>query len=111
MGLTCQLKLYLCISTDVTSPIFLSCPSDIRVSLSVNSTVLVNWTEPVARDNSNLLPNITVDPSGLRPPYRFNETTLVVYTAMDGSGNKQQCSFKVILEGNCHTDECTSYHP
>ncbi|PFX23088.1 Fibropellin-1 [Stylophora pistillata] len=85
------------ICRDVTSPIFLSCPSDISVSLGVNSTVMVNWTEPVAWDNSNLMPNVTVNPPGIRPPHRFNETTFVVYTAVDGSGNKKQCSFKVIV--------------
>ena len=81
----------------------MSCPSDIRASLSVNSTALVNWTEPVARDNSNLIPNVTVAPPGTRPPRTFNKTTLVIYTAMDTSGNKKQCSFKVILEGNTKT--------
>ncbi|PFX23093.1 CUB and sushi domain-containing protein 1 [Stylophora pistillata] len=85
---------------DVTSPIFLSCPSDIRVSPSVNSTVMVNWTEPVAWDNSNLMPTVTVDPPEIRPPHAFNKTTLIIYTAMDSSGNKQHCSFKVILEAD-----------
>ena len=75
------------------------------MSLGVNSTVMVNWTEPVAWDNSNLMPNVTVNPPGIRPPHRFNETTFVVYTAVDGSGNKKQCSFKVIVVGNYYTDK------
>lgn len=70
----------------------------------MNSTTLVNWTEPVAMDNSNLEPNITVDPSEISPPHIFNETTLVVYTATDASGNKDECSFKVILEGKLDRD-------
>ncbi|XP_022794659.1 sushi, von Willebrand factor type A, EGF and pentraxin domain-containing protein 1-like [Stylophora pistillata] len=82
---------------DVTPPVFLRCPTHIRASLSINSTVLVNWTEPIALDNSNLAPNVTVAPPGIRSPFTFNETTLLIYTALDGSGNKRQCSFKVII--------------
>lgn len=78
---------------------FVRCPSDIRASMSVNSSALVNWTVPVAMDNSDLEPNITVVPLGIIPPYNFNNTTVVVYTATDASGNKDVCSFKVILEG------------
>ena len=77
----------------------MSCSSDIRANINANSTALVNWTQPVALDNSNLAPKITVLPQGISPPHIFNETTLVVYTARDGSGNKKQCSFRVVLEG------------
>ena len=77
----------------------MGCPSDIRSNISVNSTALVNWTEPVARDNSNLAPNVTVVPPGINPPHIFNKSTVVVYTARDASGNKGECSFKVVLEG------------
>jgi len=77
----------------------MSCPADIRANISVNSTALVNWTEPVALDNSKLSPNVTVIPSGISPPHIFNKTTLVVYTASDTSGNRNECSFTVVLEG------------
>ena len=77
----------------------MSCPSDIRASINVSSTVLVNWTEPVALDNGDLAPQVTVVPPGISPPHKFNKTTLVVYTARDASGNKKDCSFKVVLEG------------
>lgn len=87
------------IPTDITSPVFIKCPSDIRTSMNINSTALVNWTEPVALDNSNLAPQVTVFPPGISPPHIFNETTLVIYTAMDASGNKKDCSFRVVLEG------------
>ncbi|KAJ7360015.1 hypothetical protein OS493_019103 [Desmophyllum pertusum] len=82
-----------------TPPVLMRCPSDIRASI-LNSTALVNWTEPVALDNSNLAPEVTVRPPGISPPHIFNETTLVVYTAIDASGNERQCSFRVILEDN-----------
>ncbi len=90
--------------TDLTSPVFIKCPSDIRASINENKTASVNWTKPVAVDNSNLEPNMTVVPRGIIPPYIFNETAFVVYTATDASGNKAECSFKVILEGKPDID-------
>ena len=99
--------LYRHILTDVTPPVFTSCPSDIHASINVSSTVLVNWTEPVALDNGDLAPQVTSVPPGIRPPHNFNKTTLVVYTARDASGNKKECSFKVVLEGECELDFAT----
>ena len=84
-----------------------SCPSDIRASINVNSTAWVNWTEPVALDNDDLPPQVTVVPAGISPPHVFNKTTLVVYTARDASGNKKECSFKVVLEGESERDFAT----
>ena len=84
---------------DVVPPVFLSCPSDIRVNLGINSSVLVNWTIPVAVDNSNMAPQISVSPPGVAPPYNFYNNTNVVYTAKDPSGNERKCSFRVLLEG------------
>jgi len=65
---------------------------------------LVNWTEPVALDNSDLAPQVTVFPAGISPPHNFNKTTLVVYTARDSSGKEEECSFKVVLEGESKMD-------
>lgn len=87
------------IFADVSPPEFIRCPSDIRANIDGNSTALVNWTKPIAHDNSNVGLNITVIPSGISPPHAFNETTLVSYTATDANGNTNDCSFKVILEG------------
>ena len=84
---------------DVVDPVFLSCPSDIRANLGINSSVLVNWTIPVAVDNSNMAPQIYVSPPGVAPPYTFYNNTNVVYTAKDPSGNERKCSFRVLLEG------------
>ena len=74
------------------------CPSDIRATINANATALVNWTQPVALDNSNLAPQVTVVPLGISPPHIFNKTTFIVYTARDASGNKEECSFKVVLD-------------
>ncbi|XP_068689881.1 uncharacterized protein [Montipora foliosa] len=83
---------------DVVPPVFLSCPSDIRANLGINSSVLVNWTIPVVQDNSNMATQISVSPPGVAPPYTFYNNTDVVYTAKDPSGNEKKCSFRVFLE-------------
>ena len=90
---------HICCTADVDPPDFMSCPSDIRASINENSSALVNWTFPVATDNSNQAPQITVSPAGATSPYTFSLSTLITYTATDASGNKAECSFKVILQG------------
>ena len=75
------------------------CPSDISANINLNATALLNWTEPVALDNSNLPPQLTVVPAGINPPHIFNKTTVIVYTARDASGNKKECSFRVVVKG------------
>ena len=84
---------------DVVPPVFLSCPSDISANLGINSSLLVNWTIPVAVDSSNMAPQISVSPPGVAPPYTFYNNTNVVYTAKDPSGNEGKCSFRVLSEG------------
>ncbi|KAJ7360012.1 hypothetical protein OS493_019099, partial [Desmophyllum pertusum] len=84
---------------DVTPPVLMRCPSDIRASI-LNSTALVNWTEPVALDNSNLAPEVTVRPPGISPPHIFNETTLVVYTAIDASGTRDSARLELYWKMN-----------
>ena len=86
-------------TADVVPPVFLSCPSDIRANLGISSSVLVNWTIPVALDNSNMAPQISVSPPGVTPPYTFYNNTNIVYTAKDPSGLERKCSFRVLLEG------------
>ena len=88
--------------SDVTRPSFgNSCPADIRVDIRHNSTVIVNWTQPFAIDNSNIAPTISVVPPDAKPPYAMNETTIILYVAADNAGNIAQCSFEVIVEGEC----------
>ena len=77
----------------------MSCPSDIRASINGNSSASVNWTFPVAIDNSNQAAQITVSPAGVTSPYTIYTSTVIAYTATDASGNKDECSFQVFLEG------------
>ena len=72
---------------------------DIAVSLEKNTKAEANWTIPVASDNSNLAPIITVLPKGVHPPHSFSETTRVDYIAVDSAGNIAKCSFKIEVEG------------
>lgn len=82
---------------DVTPPVFLSCPSDIPVSPSKATTA--NWKIPVAQDNSNEDPEVTLSLQ-ITPPYTFTKDTVIVYTAKDARGNARNCSFKLLLEDN-----------
>ena len=53
----------------------------------------------MATDNSNQAPQITVSPAGVTSPYTFYTSTVITYTATDASGNKDECSFEVSLQG------------
>ena len=60
-------------------------------------SAVVNWTEPVATDNSGLSPIVTTN---YHSPQRFGKGAhVIVYTAMDQSGNKATCAFTVVVTG------------
>ena len=60
-------------------------------------SAVVNWTEPVATDNSGLSPKVTTN---YHSPQRFGKGAhVIVYTAMDQSGNKATCAFTVVVTG------------
>ena len=60
-------------------------------------SAVVNWTEPVATDNSGLSPKVTTN---YHSPQRFGKGAhVIVYTAMDQSGNKATCTFTVVVTG------------
>lgn len=85
---------------DITRPVFESCPLDIAIGLEEGGRADANWTIPVVSDNSRTDPKVTVSPKGIHPPYSFHQTTKVIYTAMDSSGNVAKCSFKITVEDN-----------
>ena len=77
-----------------------SCPQSPFVAYAEQEkfTALVNWTEPVATDNSGVAPTVT---SNYQPPQRFNQGTHVItYTAVDQSGNMASCTITVKVIGN-----------
>ena len=60
-------------------------------------SAVVNWTEPVATDNSLLSPKVTTN---YHSPQRFGEGAhVIIYNAMDQSGNKATCTFTVVVTG------------
>lgn len=57
----------------------------------------VNWTEPIATDNSGVLPTVT---SNYHPPKIIGQGSHVItYTAVDQSGNQATCSFTIHVIG------------
>ena len=77
-----------------------SCPGSSLLTYAERDmfTALVNWTEPVATDNSGVAPTVT---SNYQSPQRFSQGTHVItYTAVDQSGNKATCTFTVKVIGN-----------
>ena len=60
-------------------------------------SALVNWTEPVATDNSGLTPKMRTN---YHSPQKFGKGAhVIVYSAMDQSGNKATCTFTVVVTG------------
>ncbi|XP_067041700.1 uncharacterized protein [Acropora muricata] len=89
--------------TDSQPPSFgVSCPRSLLLSYAEKGTfsALVNWTNPVATDNSGLTPKVT---SNFQSPQTFSQGNHVItYTAEDKSGNKATCTFTVkVIVINC----------
>ena len=63
----------------------------------------------IATDNSDSPPAINVSPIGVRPPHKFNETSIVTYTAVDSNGNIALCIFGILVEGRTFPYYSMSY--
>ncbi len=58
----------------------------------------VSWNKPVATDNSGVPPTVT---SNYQPLQRLHQGThVIIYTAVDQSGNNATCSFTFTVTGN-----------
>ena len=92
---------FLFLISDSTPPTFgATCPRGPLLAYAERDkfSALVNWTEPVAIDNSGITPTVT---SNYQSPRRFSQGSHVItYTAVDQAGNKAACSFTVIVIGN-----------
>ena len=85
--------------SDSQSPTFVTCPGGPIVAYAERDkfSAFVNWTEPVAIDNSGVTPTVT---SNYQSPQRFSRGTHVItYTAADQSGNMATCSVTVKVLG------------
>ena len=85
---------------DILQPTFgTSCPASPLIVYAERGlfSAQVNWTEPVATDNSGVQPAVK---SNYQPPQRLSQGThVIIYTAVDQSGNKATCSFLVKIKG------------
>lgn len=85
---------------DVQSPSFgVTCPASSFFAYTERSrfSAQVNWTEPVATDNSGVPPAVT---SNYQPPQRLSQGIhVIIYTAVDQSGNTATCDFTVKVVG------------
>ena len=84
-------------NTDNEKPIIFGMSSNIT-KLSVHPSVVVNWTEPMASDNSGVQTLTSSHSSGSMFPVG---STSVVYTSTDPSGNTEMLTLVVIVKGKC----------
>ncbi len=85
------------IVNDNTNPVITGCPVDITVSADASCKANATWTAPTATDNCSISSFTSTHTSG----FLFSlGTTLVIYTATDGSGRTSTCTFNVIVNDN-----------
>lgn len=86
--------------SDVLPPTFgVKCPTSPLLIYAERGmfSAEVNWTEPVATDNSGNKPTVT---SNYQPPQRLSQGThVIIYTAEDQSKNRATFSFTVEIRG------------
>ena len=85
-------------NTDNEKPVIFGMPDNITKTLFGEPSVVVNWTEPTATDNSG----IQTLTSSHSPGSMFSVgSTPVVYTSSDPSGNVEMQTFVVTVKGKC----------
>lgn len=81
--------------TDKTPPSFNgTCPNNtVFYATECSSRALFTWTEPIATDNSE---HVSISYPGIRPPVNLSIGLYnVMYSAIDSSGNRANCTFIV----------------
>ena len=85
----------LIIIQDVTPPVISGCPSDITITADTSYCgVPVTWTAPTASDNCSVILSSTHNPGDTLTV----GTTTVTYTATDGAGLTDLCTFDITVE-------------
>ncbi len=89
-----------------TEPPVITCPGNITVVGSPGQpTVVVNFPDPIATDDSGVASIVCTPPSG--SAFRIG-TTIVTCTATDTAGNQSSCSFTVTTFDVCLQDDSSS---
>ncbi|XP_033211055.1 sushi, von Willebrand factor type A, EGF and pentraxin domain-containing protein 1-like isoform X2 [Belonocnema kinseyi] len=84
-----------------TTPPSLTCPENMKTTtlLGKNYT-LVNWTIPIASDNSEIIPTVWSKPDVTFPWKAEIGLHVITYLAQDESGNQIKCKFFVNVTDN-----------
>ena len=86
------------VCVDNEPPQFLNCPtSAILVKKRPNGMEMVNFTVPVATDNSGMIARTEVRPEGFHLPVHVFQDTMVEYLAYDFDGNVAICQVNITV--------------
>ena len=95
-----ELKLAVVTVTDNEPPVFQNCPQQpIIVQKGPNGLEPVNFTEPVAVDNSGSIARLEVKPQSFRTPIQVFHDMVVKYVAFDYDGNVAICEINITVPG------------
>ncbi|XP_071785340.1 uncharacterized protein [Asterias amurensis] len=84
---------------DGVQPRFTNCPLKINQVIdndNITGSVLVEWDEPTATDNSGVHPTV-VNETPDKGPNFTKGTHIITYRARDEAGNSQICTFNVVI--------------
>ena len=83
---------------DQEPPHFINCPSSpIVVGKGPNGLMPVNFSVPVAKDNSGFIVRTEIKPAGFKPPQYVFKDTIVEYYAYDSDGNVAVCLVNITV--------------
>ncbi|KAG1655606.1 Fibropellin-1 [Nymphon striatum] len=87
------------VCVDNEAPQFINCPdAPIEVQRSPNGILQpINYSVPIAVDNSGLVARVEVNPIGFKPPVMIFEDTVITYTAFDFDGNLAVCNVNITV--------------
>ncbi|XP_041454281.1 mucin-17-like isoform X37 [Lytechinus variegatus] len=95
-------------STDEEGPVISGCPGNIlRTVLDDTTGGVINWTPPVATDNSGEEVQLLSNPPTPGSYFPIGTTT-VTYSYSDGAGNIRECTFDIIIDQDtpCDANPC-----
>nr|CAD7258136.1 unnamed protein product [Timema shepardi] len=83
---------------DNEPPVFQNCPQQpIIVQKGVNGLEPVNFTEPIAVDNSGSIARLEVKPQSFKTPIQVFDDMVVKYVAFDYDGNVAICEINITV--------------